>query len=112
MRTTMIRSVVRSIGVFLQTLHIAQLGILAFRQRLAGRPVPGTSLDGAGHDARAKMLNGYIVDVRGFWKGDHYVVVRPSAIGFNVLKAVRAMFDLSHRRHPPVHAGGPGRLIH
>jgi hypothetical protein len=30
------------------------------------------------------MLNGYIVDVGGFLgTGDHYVVVRPSAISFN-----------------------------
>jgi hypothetical protein len=30
------------------------------------------------------MLNGYIVDVRGFLgTGDHYAVVRQSAISFN-----------------------------
>ena len=51
--------------------------------RLSGSQEP-TSRDGAGHDARAKMLNGYIVDVGGFLgTGDHYVVVRPSAISFN-----------------------------
>jgi hypothetical protein len=41
-------------------------------------PIKDIALDASG-------LNGYIVDVGGFLgTGDHYVVVRPSAISFNV----------------------------
>ena len=40
----------------------------------------------------ASSLNGYVVDVGAFLgTGDHYVVVRPSAISFNVPRTTNGM---------------------